>query len=452
MKSSVAPNLCAEGSLAGQSNAGRLSLKRNFSWTLIGNIIYAACQWGILAAIAKLGNPEMVGQFALATAITAPIMLFSNLKLRSIQASDALEEYAFIDYLSLRLVTTPLAFAIIIVLAAYTYRETEITFFAIIILGAAKALESISDIIYGLLQQHERMDRIAASQIIKGFVSLIAFSIALYSTGSLVWSLLAIFLSWLVVLFLYDIPIAIALLGSLSKSTFNRMPSISSVRSLVSRQSKLVTLALLAFPLGLTVMLSTLNVNLPRYFIEHFRGTHDLGIYAAISYVLVASGILINALGQSATPRLAKYHSEGNNREFKTLLYRLLGCGGVLGAAGISTVLMFGHQILFILYGKEYASQAEVFFWIMLDAAIGYTYVFLGTAASAMRKFSVQLPIHVASIIMLAILCWLLVPSYGSRGAAWALSISGLFEAILYAAIIGAALYRDSASPSLSKS
>jgi hypothetical protein len=31
-----------------------LSLRRNFSWTLAGNVVYAGCQWGMLVALAKL--------------------------------------------------------------------------------------------------------------------------------------------------------------------------------------------------------------------------------------------------------------------------------------------------------------------------------------------------------------------------------------------------------------
>jgi hypothetical protein len=38
------------------------SLRWNFSWTFVGNIIYSACQWGMLVVLAKIGNPEMVGQ------------------------------------------------------------------------------------------------------------------------------------------------------------------------------------------------------------------------------------------------------------------------------------------------------------------------------------------------------------------------------------------------------
>jgi O-antigen/teichoic acid export membrane protein len=71
-----------------------LTLRQNFSWTFVGNIIYAASQWGMLVVLAKLGSPEMVGQFMRGLAVTAPIILFSNLQLRQIQTTDVKQHYA----------------------------------------------------------------------------------------------------------------------------------------------------------------------------------------------------------------------------------------------------------------------------------------------------------------------------------------------------------------------
>lgn len=72
-----------------------LSLRQNFSWTFVGNVVYAACQWGMLVALTKLGTPEMVGQFTLGLAVTSPVFLFSNLQLRTLMATDAKQEYHF---------------------------------------------------------------------------------------------------------------------------------------------------------------------------------------------------------------------------------------------------------------------------------------------------------------------------------------------------------------------
>jgi hypothetical protein len=88
------------------SGSQRLTLRVNFVWTLTGNVFYAACQWGILVVLAKLGTSQMVGEFALALAITAPVVIGAGLSLRGIQATDARSQYRFGDYLLLRLLTT----------------------------------------------------------------------------------------------------------------------------------------------------------------------------------------------------------------------------------------------------------------------------------------------------------------------------------------------------------
>src|SRR5436305_1160496 len=94
----------------GRANA---SLSANFLWSLAGTLVFAGCQWGMLVALTKLGDAEMVGQFALALAITAPVFMFTNLQLRGIQATDARREYAFGDYLSLRLAMTALGLTVV---------------------------------------------------------------------------------------------------------------------------------------------------------------------------------------------------------------------------------------------------------------------------------------------------------------------------------------------------
>src|SRR4051812_10305666 len=64
------------------------SLRRNASWVLFGNLAFAGSSWAMMTVLAKLGTPRMVGQYALALAITQPIVTFAMLHLRSVQATD----------------------------------------------------------------------------------------------------------------------------------------------------------------------------------------------------------------------------------------------------------------------------------------------------------------------------------------------------------------------------
>lgn len=51
----------------------RASLRSGFAWTLAGNGLYALSQWAVLSLLAKLGGRQMLGEYALAVAVTAPV-------------------------------------------------------------------------------------------------------------------------------------------------------------------------------------------------------------------------------------------------------------------------------------------------------------------------------------------------------------------------------------------
>ena len=91
----------------------RLSLRSNFAWALAGNVGYAACQWGMIVVLARLGNSFLVGQFSLGLAIATPVLMFANLHLRAMQATDARRLYRFSEYRRLRIATTLAAMAVI---------------------------------------------------------------------------------------------------------------------------------------------------------------------------------------------------------------------------------------------------------------------------------------------------------------------------------------------------
>ncbi|KAB8321046.1 lipopolysaccharide biosynthesis protein [Tolypothrix campylonemoides VB511288] len=399
-----------------------LTLRRNFSWTFIGNAVYAACQWGMVMAIAKLGNPEMVGQFTLGFAITAPVLLFTNLQLRGVQATDARKEYVFADYLGLRLIGICLALLIIlgITLAAGYGRETSRV---ILIIGLAKALESISDVFYGLMQQYERMDRIAVSMMIKGPLSLLLLGLGVYLTRSIFWGAVGLAVAWAIVLFVYDIRNGILMLNKVAIRPHWHW-------------EKLGKLTWLALPLGFVMMLTSLDTNIPRYLIEQYLGQRELGIFAAIAHFMLIGGMVVNALGDSATPRLAKYYATGNSIAFRTLILKLTGIGALLGSVAIVVSLAAGKQLLTLLYRPEYAEQANVLVWLMVGAAIVYTGSFLSYGITAARYFRIQMPLYSLVIGTTVISCIWFIPSMGLLGAAIALIIGALVRVICTLAVV----------------
>jgi O-antigen/teichoic acid export membrane protein len=423
-----------------------LTLRQNFSWTFGGSLIYAASQWGILVVLAKLGSPEMVGQFTLGLAVTAPIILFANLQLRQIQTTDVQQKYQFGDYLGLRLVCLGLLLlAILFITLTAGYRwETSLVILAI---GFAKIIESISDIFHGLFQYHERMDRIAISLMIKGPLSLLCLGIGVQLTGTVLGGSIGLAAIWTLVLIFYDIPRGISILRASaliqSQKTAEILdPHVEQIHHQndlwqpIFNVANLRSLVKLSLPLGFVMMLVSLNANVPRYFIEHYLGEHQLGIFSALSYLMVAGNIVVGALGQSASPRLAKYYAAGKSKDFKNLLLKILLIGALLGGISILIAEIAGQQILTILYRPEYAEYEYLFVLLMVSAGIGYITSFLGYAMTAAQYFRVQMPLCALAASLSAIFCLWLVPSQGLIGAAIALIMSVSIQLVFSLGII----------------
>jgi O-antigen/teichoic acid export membrane protein len=407
----------ARGVAAAAASTRPLTLLSNFSWTLLGNLIYAGCQWGMLVVLAKLGSPEAVGLFALGLAVSAPVIIFANLQLRGVQATDAKHEHPFGHYLAVRLFTTVLAVVAIAAISwAAGYRGA--TMAVIVLVTAAKAMEAISDALYGLMQQRHRMDYIARSMILRGGLSLLALAGVMYLMRDVIYGVTVLAIVWAAVLVLHDFPAGARTLRGVPDAVDGRS---GSVRALAPRWEAPAMLRLLrlAFPLGFVMLLTSLSANAPLYFIERHRGVAELGMFAAASYLTTVGMQLVASLGQAATPHLAAFYAAGRYGEFKKLLLKLLGVSGIVGAAGVLITFLAGGEILGLVYGPEYAGQEGVFIWLMIAAAVAYVGSLLGFAITATRAFNRFAGPYSVVAVVSVVASALLVPTYGLYGAAW---------------------------------
>ena len=178
---------------------------------------------------------------------------------------------------------------------------------------------------------------------------------------------------------------------------------------------KLLGMAWLSLPLGISVTLTVLMVNIPRYFVDHFAGERALGIFGALDYVGFVGMTVIMAVGESAMPRLARYHSAGQTAAFGALLAKLAAVGAAIGAAGVAVALVAGRPMLAILYGPAYAAHSSVLVWTMTAAALGYVAAMAGYGVMAARYFRIQIPLLLLAAAVTAAACWWLVPRRADR-------------------------------------
>jgi O-antigen/teichoic acid export membrane protein len=195
-------------------------------------------------------------------------------------------------------------------------------------------------------------------------------------------------------------------------------------------------LARRALPLGITMMLISLNANAPRFIIEKYAGASGLGIFAAIAYMSLAGAMVVNAIGSAASPRLAACAAGGDARGFRNILAKLAGLAAALGIAGVAASLWFGRDLLHLLYGAEYAKHSTVLVWSMMAGALSYIGSMFGYAATALGRFSGQPWALALTILVLLGASIFLVPGFGLAGAAVATVASSATCLCAYVALV----------------
>lgn len=405
-----------------------MSLGANISWVFIGNILYSAFQWGMIVVLAQMGTPEMVGQFTLGFAVTAPIILFASLRLRLVQASDTHQDYLFRDYIALRWIMTGVGLVVIAAVIVVVGYRVE-TALVILMVGIAKSAEGISDTFYGLFQQRERMNLVAFSTIRRGFLGFVALGLVMALTKDIVLASAAFALSWMISLAPYD----------LKAGRFILQNTVSRVKdSIVPRwnQDTLRQLTVMTFPLGIAAFLTSLTPNIPRYLIERSMGEFELGIFSSMAYFMTLGNLLVMAIGQASTPKIASYYKNGNRRAFYKLLLSQLGLISAMGAAAPIAALIMGEPILRFFYGAEYAAYTDLFVWLMIAAGITYVGSLLGYVFTAIGYFKLELFMVVLTAIGTFLASVILIPKWELQGATYALMIAGALRLVISLVIL----------------
>lgn len=430
----------AERRKAAKSTSFSLSLRKNFSWALTGNLVSTGCRWGILVTMAKLGTAEMVGSYTLALGICTPIFTLSNINLRSVQTVDTQDEFDFSTYVSLRLISTVFAALTVILLAMVSYGDQEMIGLLLLV-TILKAAESFSDVFHGLSQRMQRLDFTAKSIAANGALAASAVLITLHFTASLLYAVAAMALVGLLTLVLIDCPNALTILntkqvgteGHACEVTLRRLLS-NAITQLRSRQT--YRLAMLALPLGIGSFLCALNINIPRYFIALYIGNEELGYFSALAAGTISINLLVRSLGTSIMPTLARALDTQDQAKFFKYVAKMAFIAITVGMSATFVAWLWGDQLLSWVYRPEYAKYSALFVAIMVSGTLSAVATTLSLATTSARFFREQVLVYAINAIFLMATCWLLIPQYQLWGAVIALTLAAFIRISLYLSVM----------------
>ena len=292
-----------------------------------------------------------------------------------------------------------------------TTQEREVL--VIVLITLARSFDAVSDLFLGTFQRLERLHYNGLYWISNGLLSLIGvaasvkYGIAGASAAYMLGSALAF--------------VGVAL-------PLHR--HVSGLSVTITKEMRLSSLFRRAVPLGVVALVTSLNANIPRYYLATSVGSYGLGIFAALASLLTVGATVVSAMSQALSPRMAADYVARERKPFIRVLTMALIFGVVFGALWLLAAVVLGETILDSLFGPDYAGHQRAFVLVMSAAALCYVTWFLNAAMTALRRLQVQVPLFLTVALTSLLTCHILVPRYGVAGAAMSMNVSILVQLI----------------------
>src|SRR5699024_1684663 len=227
--------------------------------------------------IVRLTNMEEVGRYTFAIAITTPIILFVNMRLR---VRYIVEDLNFYDVKKLRYYLSVVVLLLISLIGVIFYDELLIYMCLITLI---KIAELQSDLYYAIYHKLADFKAISIQQTIRSIFTVLIFGLGLYISEDIILALtmqVIFHITWLIIV------------ERKAESLLNHNKSKES-------KQNIRTIFIIGLPLAIVQVINSYNVLIPRYFIEHFVSVEILGVFAAISYLLTIVDLFMNAISQN---------------------------------------------------------------------------------------------------------------------------------------------------------
>jgi O-antigen/teichoic acid export membrane protein len=387
------------------------TLREDTMWALVGALAQAGGQLLTMIVLTHYVATELVGQYALGLAVATPLNVFADRAIRMLQATSSESDFPLRDYLGFRVFLGSLAFLCTVILLIVWRMELTGTQ-VILLVALGRFVEGIEQTLYGRLHRSSQMRHIGQSQVIRAVAAFVSLVAVLSVCRRLELALAVSLGANLIVLDCLDR----RRVDQLESPPTGRQRPLRSQVHVALPSSSWMSLARLALPLALSTFLVAVTASLPRLYLARTVNEHTLGVFAILCYLCFPATMLVSAIMQAATPRLADLYRLDAGR-YRQLFARLFSVCAVLALGNWVFVALAGRPVLQFLFGPDYAVASDHLDWIAAASGVGFLATVPATALSAHRIFRATLVTCGLSCIVCGISGAMLIPRYSLTGA-----------------------------------
>lgn len=403
------------------------NLKKDFFWNTAGSLSNTATTFFIVIFITRSMGLEISGIYTYSLSLVGIWTMIAAFGGALYQLTDSSNEFSGQSYLFSKILTSGLALILgsihICILSPSPFRIIV----ALILLSQA-CLGVVEQGLLAVLQSREHL--YLAGQIIaaRSGLTVLGFFFSIYFLDNFFVALLfgpLIVFSFVVFL---EYPTAQKLEHFQIFGVNYRLEFGIAYQSL--RKSFLNFLSTLLVPV---------SAFLPRFFIEQYHENFQ-GIFGIIflPYTIIALiGLYIYA---PAIVPLTNNYRDGNyvqlSKNFLKIIAVVFSIGGVLAPF----VYLFGVPLFELLYNVDIAAHIFDLLLVVLLGVFQIAFQVVSLFFQITRRLSIYLLLNLFQVILLFILCFLMIPSFGITGAVSSMTVSSGCTFLLSFLIYGIAL------------
>lgn len=361
--------------------------KKDYFWNTLGVFLQNLLSPILLIFITRFNGIEDGGLFSFTFSMAVSFSAISIWGNRTYQVSDIKNQFNNKNYILSRIITsliTIIASLIFVLLNGYSFNKIMLLMIFVLV----KIIESIADVIYGIMQTDGKLYISGISLSIKSIASLIIFGLVDLITNSILMAGLSMILINLLVFFLFDIKYAKHNIED--KADVNEAIKILKVSS----------------PAFVVSFLSLFTLTIIRYFID-LNNPNDITYFNIFSMpitiiILVASFIIqpnVLSLSKKYNYYKKKFYSEVSRIVFFIIL---------MGLIATIMVGLIGDKVVEIIFKANMDSRLISLIIMVVGATFGSIISIYCTIFNIMRKLKYHVLILFITNSILIMICYII--------------------------------------------
>lgn len=361
-----------------QSRTSVMKYKNNdfsvFIWNISGSMFNALLSTIVLLIVTRYLDKGDADIFNIAWSISQLMATIGTYQIRMYQATDIIPKYSFRQYLIFRFITIGIMLIVsvlYIMIKGYgTYKAS-----VVLVLCIFRAIEALTDVIEGQLQQKERLDLVGKAITYRIIITIVIFLAVLSYTKNLLTSCMALVLCYLICLFLYNL---------------RYMKFVNTDKKKKWKLRDLYGLMVAGTPLFINSFLMMSITNSPKMVIDKYTelGVIDNGVQTIFGIIFLPASFLSLAyiVFRPLITKMATVWIEGKKRFFIKIIVNILLSLSAIAVGLLAGTYIFGESILSIIFNVDLSHYLDELMVIVFGGCL-YTYaIIVDNAMIVMRK------------------------------------------------------------------